>query len=53
MAKDKKQDDPKKKENTVNTPRPPQHMDPSSPPGKGRNADDHKRGEITKEKKQQ
>ena len=45
MAKEKKPDNSRADHNDVKTPRPPQHIDPSSPPGKGRNKEDQ-RGNI-------
>ena len=46
MAKEKKPDNSRADHNGVKTPRPPQHIDPSTPPGKGRNKEDEKRGDI-------
>ena len=46
MAKEKKQKPSGEDHHSVKTPRPPQHIDPSSPPGKGRNKEDEKRGDI-------
>ena len=55
MAKEKKQkqDIPKEDHRSVKTPRPPQHIDPSSPPGKGRNKEDEKRGDIAEDTKEE
>jgi hypothetical protein len=57
MAKEKKQDiakeDHQEDHRSVKTPRPPQHIDPSSPPGKGRNKEDEKRGDIAEDTKEE
>jgi hypothetical protein len=39
MGKKEKKDPAKEQEGQVTTPKPPQTIDPSSPPGKGRNKD--------------
>ena len=46
MAKQKKATDSRDDHSAVKTPRPPQRIDPSSPPGKGRNKVDDKRGDM-------